>query len=260
MNEQLRHTGEELGEGDLPAIDRSRTALFLDIDGTLLDIAHRPDAVAVPGELPCDLVRLSRCLGGALAFVSGRPLAEIDQLFAPLRLSAIGCHGAEIRAAVDEGVTCAEPLPEALRRRLAQLAELDRRIVVEDKLYSLALHYRLAPELGDTLHAAAHGVMVEVGSGAVELLTGKCLVEIKRPGFNKGTGLRALMAVAPFHGRKPIYVGDDRTDQDALAVLPDFDGVGIAVGCSLAGTGYMFKDPRDVRRWLAGIAASGGCE
>jgi trehalose 6-phosphate phosphatase len=259
MNEQLRHIGEQLSESDLPAIDPSRTALLLDIDGTLLDIAPRPDAVAVPGELPCDLVRLNRCLGGALALVSGRPLAEIDRLFAPLRLSAIGCHGAEIRADADEAVTCADPLPEPLRRVLRELGQLDQRIVVEDKLYSLALHYRAVPGLGDTLHAAAQAAMLSAGSATIELLTGKCLVEIKRSGFNKGTGLRALMAAPPFHGRQPIYVGDDRTDHDALAVLPDFDGVGIAVGRALPGTGYLFKDPRDVRRWLAGIAASGGC-
>jgi trehalose 6-phosphate phosphatase len=260
MNGQIRHFGEELSEGELPAVDRSRTALFLDIDGTLLDIAPRPDAVAVPGELPCDLIRLNRCLGGALALVSGRPLAEIDQLFAPLRLSAIGCHGAEIRTAAEEGVACAEPLPEALRHSLAGLSGLDRGIIVEDKLYSLALHYRAAPQLGDTIHAAAEAAVREAASGSVELLTGKCVVEVKRCGFNKGSGLRALMAVAPFQGRKPIYIGDDRTDQDALHVLPEFGGVGIAVGRALAGADYTFKDPRDVRRWLAGIASSGGCE
>src|SRR5688572_19016286 len=235
MNEQLRHPGS--GDSSLPAIDPARTALFLDIDGTLLDIAHRPDAVAVPGELPCDLIRLSRCLGGALALVSGRPLAEIDQLFAPLRLSVVGCHGAEIRAALGEGIICAEPLPESLRSRLAELARLHRELVVEDKLYSLAVHYRGAPHLGDMLHATALAIVAQAKLGSVELLTGKCVIEVKTRGFNKGTGLRALMALPPFLGRQPIYVGDDMTDQDALRVLPEFGGVGIGVGRALAGTG-----------------------
>jgi trehalose 6-phosphate phosphatase len=257
MNEQLRHPGS--GDGGLPAIDPGRTALFLDIDGTLLDIAHRPDAVAVPGELSCDLVTLSRCLGGALALVSGRPLTEIDRLFAPLRLSVVGCHGAEIRAAQDEGIICAEPLPEPLRLRLAELARLHEELVVEDKIYSVALHYRGAPHLGDMLHEAVTAIVARAKLASVELLTGKCVVEIKARGFNKGTGVRALMAVPPFLGRQPVYVGDDMTDQDALGVLPEFGGIGIGVGNALAGTGFVFKDPHSVRAWLAGIA-NGACE
>jgi trehalose 6-phosphate phosphatase len=259
MNDQPRPVNPARSEGDLPPIDRSRTALFLDIDGTLLDIAHRPDAVDVPGDLPCDLVRLNRCLGGALALVSGRPLAEIDQLFAPLRLSAVGCHGAEIRAAMEEGISTADPLPETLRARLAALARRDPAIISEDKLYSFALHYRAVPELGPDLHAGVRAIAADCGLGSVELMNGKCVVELKSRGFNKGTGLRALMAIPPFKGRKPVYVGDDMTDQDALRVVPEFGGFGIGVGRALAGVGFVFDVPEDVRSWLGNIAAQEEC-
>jgi trehalose 6-phosphate phosphatase len=253
MNDQPSSLQPPAGGPDLAKIDPSQTALFLDIDGTILDIAQRPDAVSVPGQLPCDLVRLTRCLGGALALVSGRPLAAIDSMFAPLRLSAIGCHGAEIRAAVDEAVTCAPPLPDGLRVRLAALAQMHPGIVAEDKYYSFALHYRVAPEIADALMAAVEAIVAIAGDG-VELLHGKEVAEVKPKGFNKGTGLRALMAVPPFHGRRPIYVGDDRTDQDALRVLPEFGGLGIGVGRALPGTAFVLDDPQTVRDWLAGIA------
>jgi trehalose 6-phosphate phosphatase len=149
-------------------------------------------------------------------------------------------------------------LPTALRERLAALAQIHPGVVVEDKVYSFALHYRAAPEMGDFLKAAAEAITMAAG-GTIELLAGKRVIEAKSCGFSKGTGLRALMAGPPFHGRRPVYVGDDRTDQDALNVLPEFGGLGIGVGHTLAGTDFLFQDPQGVRDWLAGIAGGEEC-
>jgi trehalose 6-phosphate phosphatase len=244
-----------------PAIDPAHVALFLDIDGTLLDIAPRPDAVRVPGELPFDLATMTGCLGGALALVSGRPLSVIDELFSPVGLPAIGCHGAEIRAASGEGarVTRAAPLPAAFRARLAGIVALHPGLLAEDKIYSVALHYRAVPACEAALFAAVREICVEAPSVAVSVLRGKCVIEVKATGFSKGTAVRVLMRDAPFHGRIPVFVGDDRTDEDAFAVLPEFGGCGIAVGRALAGAAFVIKDPAAVRHWLAQQVRSKEC-
>jgi trehalose 6-phosphate phosphatase len=236
-----------------PAIDLTHAALFLDIDGTLLDIAARPDAVHVPGNLPFDLFALRRCLGGALALVSGRPRSVIDELFSPVGLPAIGCHGAEIRIASGEGacVTRAAPLPDALRARLTALVGLNPGLLAEDKLYSVALHYRAVPACESAVLAAARTICAEAPETALRVLRGRCVVEVKAAGFSKGTALRTLMQNPPFEGRLPLFVGDDRTDEDAFAVLPEYGGCGIAVGRPLAGAAFVIKDPAAVRHWLA---------
>jgi trehalose 6-phosphate phosphatase len=244
-----------------PALDPAHVALFLDIDGTLLDIAPRPDAVRVPGRLPFDLAAMTGCLGGALALVSGRPLSVIDALFSPVGLPAIGCHGAEIRASTGDGalVTRAAPLPDAFRARLAALVTLHEGLLAEDKLYSVALHYRGVPACEAALLAAVREICVEAPTAAVSVLRGKCVIEVKATGFSKGTALRALMRDAPFHGRIPVFIGDDRTDEDAFAVLPEYGGSGIAVGRALAGAAFVIKDPAAVRDWLAEQVRSKEC-
>jgi trehalose 6-phosphate phosphatase len=240
----------------LPAVDTARSALFLDIDGTLLDIAPRPDAVRVPGELPFDLAALTQCFGGALALVSGRPLATIDALFAPVRLPAIGSHGAEMRVSLCDRaeVTQADPVPAHVRAYLLDLVALDRRLVAEDKLYSVALHYRGAPRCEAALLERVNAVIAAEPEGSLRLLRGKCVVEVKTRGFDKGKAVRAVLRQSPFTGRQPVFVGDDRTDEEAFAVMPEFGGVCIAVGRRLAGAHYVMKDPMAVRTWLAGLA------
>lgn len=237
-----------------PSIDLSHTAFLLDIDGTLLDIAAHPDAVSVPGQLPCDLARLSCCVGGALALVSGRPLATIDTLFAPLRLPAIGGHGAEIRFSVDTSVPVirAAPLPDAAKARLNAFAQRHKGFWAEDKNYSFAVHYRGVAEAEAEVLAEFRTVAAR--EPGLDVLSGKYVAELKRSGINKGAAVRVLMDHPPFAGRQPVFVGDDVTDEDALKVLPEFGGIGIAVGRPLAGASHLMAGPDDVRRWLSQIA------
>jgi trehalose 6-phosphate phosphatase len=230
------------------------TALLLDIDGTLLDIAPRPHEVKVPSGLRQVLVSLQQLTAGALALVSGRPLVDIDAIFTPLKLTAVGGHGAEIRRLIDgkatqEGVA---PLEETLRARIRAVGAKPG-IVVEDKGYSVALHYRLAPERQRAIHDAVEAIRSELPPGDTEILLGKLMIEIKKTGFDKGTGIRELMRHAPFAGRRPIFIGDDVTDEAAFAVIPEFGGLAMSVGRIVPGAAKRFEAPADVRRWLEHI-------
>jgi trehalose 6-phosphate phosphatase len=243
---------------DVP-IDFRKFAILLDVDGTLLDIALTPGEVEVPMHLRATLSRLQELTGGATALVSGRPVADLDRIFAPLHLPAIGGHGAEMRLRGDGGSAKkrASPLDQRLKQRVIDIANGGNDITVEDKGYSVALHYRKAPELGRTLPQLVAAVCAEFEPAAIEVLPGKAVIEIKAAGFNKGTALRELMTYPPFAGRRPIFIGDDITDEAAFAVLPEYDGLGISVGRLLRGTTIRFDSPGDVRRWLDKIAGDG---
>jgi len=244
----------------LPSADLRDIAVLLDIDGTILDIAPTPGAVIVPASLRQTLTRLSRETGGALALVSGRPLGDIDHLFAPLRLPAIGGHGAEIRPSPHDGPETehAHALDGGLRDRLAELAVGAPGVLVEDKGYSLAVHYRLAPEQEGRVKRAVAAIRADWPQEAIEVLPGKSVVEIKPARFHKGAAIRELMRHKPFAGRRPIFVGDDTTDESAFAVMPEFNGMGFSVGREVPGTAHCFAGPSDVRRWLERL--SGGEE
>ncbi len=182
--------------------DLRECAILLDIDGTIVDIAPTPRQVWVSPQLRDTLARLQELTGGALALVSGRKLSEIDLLFAPLQLAAIGCHGAEIRALPGTAPqTRAPALNDDLKRKLAALGKLGPGILVEDKGYSLALHYRLAPDLGPSLHAAVTQICSRLASGAVEILPGKAVIEVKPARVSKALAVRDLMTYPPF--RRP---------------------------------------------------------
>jgi trehalose 6-phosphate phosphatase len=236
--------------------DLSRLALLLDIDGTLLDIAPAPNEVVVPPELPRTLARVSERLGGALALVSGRPIKEIDAFFAPLLLPAIGGHGAEMRpvagGAVIEGHGTV--LDAEFKDRLKKIAAAHPGVLVEDKGYSLALHYRLAPKQGlGLIHDVKHAYEAW-DDRSIEMLNGKAVIELKFAGFNKGSAVRQLMTYPPFAQRAPIFVGDDRTDEDAFKVVPEFNGHAMSVGRKLPGVDEHFKSPAEVRHWLERLA------
>ena len=234
----------------------SELAFLLDIDGTILDIAATPGEVRVDDRLRDTLVRLDLLSGKALALVSGRSLQDIDRIFAPLRLAAVGGHGAELRVAKNEAPIPgrAPCLPSELRQRFAAIAGLGSGIIVEDKGYSIALHYRLAPDLKDAVESAVSAIYASQPSELLDVLPGKAVIEIKRRGFEKGTGVRELMRHPPFAGRRPVFVGDDVTDASVFAVLPEFRGVGFSVGRMFAGTAHCFRAPHDVRNWLAQIS------
>jgi trehalose 6-phosphate phosphatase len=239
----------------LPA-DLKQIAMLLDVDGTILDLAPTPREVFVPRSLRETLERLWQRTDGAVAFVSGRTISELDLIFSPLQLPAIGGHGAELRAAA--AAVPQEPrLPQLdpkIKRQFAEIAEAGPSIILEDKGYSLALHYRLAPHKERFVLDAAAKICSGLPASAIELLPGKLMVEIKQAGFSKATAVRELMTYEPFAGRHPIFIGDDVTDLGVFDVLPDFKGIGASVGRRVAGVDAHFDRPADVRGWLEQIS------
>jgi trehalose 6-phosphate phosphatase len=233
-----------------------RYAILLDVDGTILDIAPTPQEVHVPDSLCEALLRIGKRLDGALALVSGRPLSDLDRLFAPLRLPAVGGHGAEMRLAADGEAVArrAAPLDPRFRQCLKSAAARHSGIIVEDKEYSVALHYRLAPKEGLALVHDIRRACDAWADPSIRLLSGKAVVEVKGRDFDKGTGVRELMNHAPFFGRIPIFVGDDITDEDAFRVIPEFNGIGMSVGRKLPGVNGLFRSAGEVRRWLAWLS------
>jgi trehalose 6-phosphate phosphatase len=234
-------------------------AILLDVDGTILDLASTPREVRVPPSLRHDMTRLSERTGGALALVSGRSLSDLDLLFSPLRLPAIGGHGAEFRPHVGGELDLRRtvPLDAALKRAFAKVAEIGPGILIEDKGYSIGLHYRLAPNLGDAVTAAVDRICAEHRAASIEILRGKFVVEIKQNGFNKGTGVRELMRYPPFVDRHPIFIGDDVTDESVFEIIAEFDGLAFSVGRMVDGVDGHFDKPEAVRGWLTRIADEG---
>jgi len=236
-------------------LDAKSIALLLDVDGTLIDIGPSPNEVHVAEDLRDSLARLTRATGGALALVSGRPIADLDALFAPLKLPAIGGHGAEMRVRGVDIVNAAAPLPHDLRRQLADAATPGSGVVVEDKGYSLALHYRAAPQDAARLRTFVEQGCVAFPGELVEILSGKAVLEVKRPNVSKGDGVRELMSHPPFAGRMPVFIGDDVTDESVFAVLAELGGKGFSVGRQFAGLTGFFDSPIAVRRALQRLAS-----
>jgi trehalose 6-phosphate phosphatase len=231
----------------------SQTAILLDIDGTLLDLMPTPREVWVPPGLSRTLNRLMVRTNGALALVSGRSLNDIDLIFAPDQFPAVGGHGAEMRIDPEaESVAAhAPPMDKELKRRLAAIAKLSPGILLEDKGYSLALHYRLAPHAEKAIYAAVSLIRADLPNAPIEVLPGKCVCEIKHSGFTKASGVHELMKHEPFKGRRPFFIGDDVTDETVFAIMPDLDGLAFSVGRRAQGVAGHFDAPSDVREFLA---------
>lgn len=229
-------------------------ALLFDIDGTLIDLAPTPDTVHVPPELKQALADLYERTGGAVALVSGRSLADIDTLFHPLKMPAIGGHGAEFRLDPQGAAIAAEVKIETnLKKRFAAIANLSSHILLEDKGYSMAIHYRLAPSAEGAIYKAVAAIQADLSSAPIEVLTGKCVVEIKPAGFSKATAVRELMSRPPYAGRHPVFIGDDVTDDTVFAIMPDLAGTAFSVGRRVVGLQGYFAAPADVREWLSGL-------
>jgi trehalose 6-phosphate phosphatase len=239
--------------------DLQRTAILLDVDGSILDLAPTPREVFVPHSLRESLARLFELTGGAVAFVSGRPVQELDLIFFPLQLPAIGGHGAEIRTIAQDPPKPPRlpPLDPNVKRRFATIAEAGPGIVLEDKGYSIALHYRLAPDKERFVQEAAASICASLTDAPLELLPGKLVVEIKQRGTTKATAVRELMTSPPFSGRQPIFIGDDVTDLGVFAIMPDFDGVSVSVGRTVTGVDFCFEQPAHVRRWIEQMSQLG---
>ena len=228
-------------------LDPRSIALLLDVDGTLIDIGPSPFEVHVSDDLCASLDRLYKLTGGALALVSGRPIRDLDKLFEPLKLPAIGGHGAEIRLSGGAEIKRIADLPEELRRRLTGAAMPGSGIEYEDKGYSVALHYRKAPHHEDRLRDHVAAGRAAFPGEATEVLPGKAMFEVKRPGISKGEAVRELMTHAPFAGRMPVFIGDDVTDETVFAVLPAMGGMGFAVRRHFEGLAGVFESPEQVR-------------
>jgi trehalose 6-phosphate phosphatase len=228
---------------------------LLDIDGTLLDLAPSPNEVQVPPGLANSLSRLLERTDGALALVSGRSLSDIDRIFAPMLFPAVGGHGAEMRiSSQSEAVAAgAPPMNQDLIRRFAAIAELHAGILVENKGYSLALHYRKAPDAERSIYDAVSAIRADLPSAPIEVLPGKLVCEIKHSGFTKATGVTELMVHEPFKGRRPVFIGDDVTDETVFAIMPDLKGLSFSVGRRAKGVDGHFQSPSDVRAWLGGL-------
>ena len=236
--------------GDLlPPLLPPQAALFHDLDGSLVELAETPDSIVVAETLPGLLQAVQQMLGGALAIVSGRRLESIDRLLAPLRLAGAGVHGAELRHSPGGAVLRGDAAPmRGIRRELQQSFASDPRIIVEDKGLSVALHYRQAPERMAECHALAADLSL---SNGLTMNVGKSVVEILPPGPNKGHATRALLQHPPFAGRLPVFVGDDETDEDGIALVQELGGIGIKVGAGPSAADYRIPDVETVHRWLA---------
>lgn len=220
-------------------------ALFLDIDGTLLEIAPTPDSVIVPASLIPTLRAASQRLGGALAIVSGRPLGDIDRLLGAANLPCAAEHGAITRLA-DGRLVEADPayaVPENWKAAIADATRDWSGVIVELKKYSLAAHFRLAPQRESDLRALFEGVVSPHGGG-FEILPAHCGLEIRHQALHKGSAVRLLMNRAPFAGRLPVFVGDDVTDEDGFRAAAAMGGFGLHVAESFGGR------PAKVRDWL----------
>src|SRR3954453_6576374 len=228
-------------------------AVLLDIDGTLLDLAPTPREVWGPPGLAKTLNRLLDKTSGAVALVSGRSLNDIDLIFAPEQFPAVGGHGAEMRLESDsEAVaTHAPPMDKELKRRLAAIAKLSPGILLEDKGYSLALHYRLAPHAEKAIYAAVSLIRADLPNAPIEVLPGKLVCEIKHSGFTKASGVMELMTHEPFKGRRPLFIGDDVTDESVFAIMPDLHGLAFSVGRRSTRVDGPFDTPASVREFLA---------
>jgi trehalose 6-phosphate phosphatase len=232
-------------------------ALFLDIDGTLLELASAPDRVHVDAGIARLLPLLAKKLGGAVALVTGRALADADRLFDGLSLPIAGQHGLERRAA-DGSVHRHRTSPagiERLRHDLARFAARHEGLHLEDKGTTFALHYRAAPRLASHVHRAmrAHLAAVVAFEPHWKLQPGKGLLEIGPAGRDKGTAILEYLTEPPFAQRVPVFVGDDRTDEYGFTAVASLDGWAVKVGRGRTNAQFRLADVGAVRRWLAAL-------
>src|SRR5262245_53630763 len=233
-----------------PPFDRN-WAFFLDLDGTLLEIADTPQA-ADPGRAEIELLgRLYRRSGGAVALVSGRPLKRIDEFFSPLLLPAAGQHGAERRDA--QGARHRHPFSVERLKPVAggmrSFAARHRGLVFEDKGASVALHYRLAPELAEQVLAKVREAAAALGD-TVEVQDGKMVVELKPAGCDKGKAIEQFMQEPPFAGRVPVFLGDDVSDEYGFRIVNRLGGHSVKIGEGPSAARWRLDNPVAARAWL----------
>ncbi len=231
-------------------------SLFLDFDGTLTDLAATPDSVLVSPGLRTTLAALFQALDGAMAVISGRPIAELDGFLGPLRLPAAGMHGLEWRLADGRVLRRRDggQVLERLRGKLSELAEADRRLLIEDKGLAVALHYRGAPEREAELRARMEELVA--GLDGYRVLCGKMVVEAMPAKTGKGQAIEAYMRQRPYRGRRPVFAGDDVTDEDGFAVVTRLGGITIKVGDGPTSASHRASTVSAFLAWLHDLPRS----
>jgi len=229
-------------------------AFFLDVDGTLIEIAETPDAVLLDMRLLGLVECLFRASGGATAMVSGRSIADLDRRLGRPDIPIAGQHGLERRDATGNTILLAEPSGalSTVSMGLRELAERHSDLLFEDKGLTLSLHYRRAPALGGYLYRRVRQLVASTSGLLVQ--HGKCVIEIKPSGFDKGSAISAYLAEPPFRDRIPVFIGDDVTDENGFNTVNAFLGISIKVGRGRTCARYRLPDVTAVRAWLARAA------
>jgi trehalose 6-phosphate phosphatase len=229
--------------------------LFLDVDGTLIELTDSPLETFADDEIKTLLTSAAKRLGGALALVSGRTIEYLDSLFAPLRLPTAGLHGVERRKAsgMMHGATFVDSQLDRARAALKALVQAHPGTLFEDKGRSVTVHFRMAPQFEATIAETVRGIAVQLGTN-YHIQGGNMMLELKPRGFTKASAIKAFMQEPPFSGRRPVFVGDDLTDLDGFKTVEDQGGISIAVGDRVRAQ-YRLEDAAAVRGWLKEIAA-----
>jgi trehalose 6-phosphate phosphatase len=237
----------------LPDIrDPQRYALFFDFDGTLADIAARPDEVQVTDDTRSTLLALRSVLGGAVAIISGREIASVDHFLLPAQLPVSGVHGLTRRDA--EGRVYAANLDlggiQQVQGRLAPFVAANPGLLLETKHGAIALHYRQRPELEEASVAAMRDA---VGDQYIQLRPGKMVIEALAHDGNKGAAIATFLSEPPFAGRLPVFAGDDMTDEDGFALVNSCQGISIKVGLGDTQAHYRARDTQELLSWLRDV-------
>jgi trehalose 6-phosphate phosphatase len=223
-------TGDSLPR-DLPLpepLEPDASAVFLDFDGTLVEIADHPDDVVIAPDLPQLLANLSRRLDGRFAIVTGRSIAALEVLLGPIEVAVAGSHGGEFRRSAAAGIEpLAEPLPREIVSALEDFAAANGGLLVEPKPFSVAVHYRHHPDALEGLLTCAQGL---ASAARLSMKHGKQVIELAMPGSDKGTAAARFMALPEFAGKTPLFLGDDVTDEDAFHAMRRLGGQGVLVG------------------------------
>ncbi len=240
-----------------PPLPGGGYAVFLDIDGTLLDLAPTPDAVRVDPALASLLPRVRRALGSALALITGRSITDVDRLFPGLRMAVAGQHGCERRDAYGTLHLHARGSAtlQTLRSLFTEFARTHDGLLLEDKGATLALHYRKAPQLAAHVHKTLRETVEASGTKTYQLQPGKRILELRPGNRDKGTAIRDFMAERPFKGRCPVFIGDDRADEHGFALINAIGGWSVKVGPGGTCARYRLPDVIAVRAWLAALIA-----
>ncbi len=227
-------------------------AYFFDLDGTLVELVAKPWGVDADEELRSRIAVLARVTDGAVAVITGRPITDVDRLFPDIRLPVAGQHGVERRTFAGDVRRHRFPVEQldVARQVLQQVVLRHPELLLEDKGLSLALHYRQAPRLASYAHRVMNRLRAGMGTEFC-VQRGKRVVELKPAGRDKGMAIREFMDEPPFSGRRPVFIGDDVTDEHGFEVVNAYGGLSIKVGRGPTLARRQLANVRAVRAWLA---------